>query len=243
MTSVIGPSGSGKSTLLNLIGGLDRPTSGQVRVDGQVFGGLSDDDLTRVRRDKIGFIFQFFNLLPTLAAQENVFLPLHLRGWPRRRVQERARELLALVHLDGRLNHLPGELSGRERQRVAIARAMSVYPPSFSPMSPRATSIRTRVRTFSRSGDVRSRSRHEQGRHRQRDAYHRFTSPAQAGGGRAPERRWSLGQDRVFPDVRATWASHDFGHRAGRSRRGFPGAVPTQFARNPRGPLQPLTAM
>jgi putative ABC transport system ATP-binding protein len=129
MVSIIGPSGSGKSTLLNLVGGLDRPTSGQVRVDGAALSGLSDDDLTRVRRDKIGFIFQFFNLLPTLSSVENVGLPLHLRGWPRKKVDERARELLSLVQLDHRLNHLPEELSGGERQRVAIARALSIYPP------------------------------------------------------------------------------------------------------------------
>ena len=129
MVSIIGPSGSGKSTLLNLIGGLDRPTSGQVRVDGEALSGLSDDDLTRVRRDKIGFIFQFFNLLPTLSCVENVGLPLHLRGWPRQKVDDRARELLSLVQLDHRLTHLPEELSGGERQRVAIARALSIYPP------------------------------------------------------------------------------------------------------------------
>jgi putative ABC transport system ATP-binding protein len=129
MVSVIGPSGSGKSTLLNLVGGLDRPTSGQVRVDDRILAGLSDDELTRVRRDKIGFIFQFFNLLPTLNCLENVGLPLHLRGWPRRKVQERARELLDLVRLGARLTHLPEELSGGERQRVAIARALSIYPP------------------------------------------------------------------------------------------------------------------
>ncbi len=129
MTSIIGPSGSGKSTLLNLVGGLDRPSSGQIRVDNQTLGGLSDDELTRVRRDKIGFVFQFFNLLPTLTSLENVGLPLHLRGWPRRKVDERARELLGLVQLGSRLTHLPEELSGGERQRVAIARALSVYPP------------------------------------------------------------------------------------------------------------------
>ena len=129
MVSIIGPSGSGKSTLLNLVGGLDRPTSGQVRIDGESLADLSDDDLTRVRRDKIGFIFQFFNLLPTLSCVENVGLPLHLRGWPRKKVDERARELLSLVQLDRRLTHLPEELSGGERQRVAIARALSVYPP------------------------------------------------------------------------------------------------------------------
>jgi putative ABC transport system ATP-binding protein len=129
MVAIIGPSGSGKSTLLNLVGGLDRPTSGDVSVDGELFAGLSDDELTRVRRDKIGFIFQFFNLLPTLTCLENVGLPLHLRGWPRRKVDERARELLNLVQLGHRLTHLPEELSGGERQRVAIARALSVYPP------------------------------------------------------------------------------------------------------------------
>ena len=129
MVSVIGPSGSGKSTLLNLVGGLDRPTTGQVSIDGEPLGRLTDDALTRVRRDKIGFIFQFFNLLPTLSCVENVGLPLHLRGWPRQKVDARARELLGLVQLDHRLTHLPEELSGGERQRVAIARALSVYPP------------------------------------------------------------------------------------------------------------------
>jgi putative ABC transport system ATP-binding protein len=129
MVSIIGPSGSGKSTLLNLVGGLDRPTTGQVSIDGERLAGLSDDALTKVRRDKIGFIFQFFNLLPTLSCVENVGLPLHLRGWPRKKVDARARELLSLVQLDRRLTHLPEELSGGERQRVAIARALSVYPP------------------------------------------------------------------------------------------------------------------
>jgi len=129
LVSIVGPSGSGKSTLLNLIGGLDRATTGDVIVDGERLGGLSDDALTRVRRDKIGFIFQFFNLLPTLTSLENVGLPLHLRGWPRAKVDARARELLTLVQLDHRLTHLPDELSGGERQRVAIARALSVYPP------------------------------------------------------------------------------------------------------------------
>src|SRR5438445_1210773 len=129
MVSIIGPSGSGKSTLLNLVGGLDRPSSGDVRVDGESLAGLADDALTRVRRDKIGFVFQFFNLLPTLTCVENVGLPLHLRGWPRTKVDDRARELLTLVQLDRRLTHLPDELSGGERQRVAIARALSVYPP------------------------------------------------------------------------------------------------------------------
>jgi putative ABC transport system ATP-binding protein len=129
MVSIIGQSGSGKSTLLNLVGGLDRATTGDVLIDGESLAGLHDDQLTRVRRDKIGFIFQFFNLLPTLTSLENVGLPLHLRGWPRRKVDERARELLSLVQLGDRLTHLPEELSGGQRQRVAIARALSVYPP------------------------------------------------------------------------------------------------------------------
>jgi putative ABC transport system ATP-binding protein len=129
VVAIVGPSGSGKSTLLNLIGGLDRPTSGEIRVDKENLGDLSDDDLTRIRRDKIGFVFQFFNLLPTLNCLENVALPLHLRKWPRRKIEERARELLDLVQLGHRMEHLPDELSGGERQRVAIARALSVYPP------------------------------------------------------------------------------------------------------------------
>jgi putative ABC transport system ATP-binding protein len=129
MVSIIGPSGSGKSTLLNLMGGLDRATAGEVRVDGASLARLSDDELTRVRRDKIGFVFQFFNLLPTLTCLENVGLPLHLRGWPRQKVDARSRELLTLVQLGHRMQHLPEELSGGERQRVAIARALSIYPP------------------------------------------------------------------------------------------------------------------
>jgi putative ABC transport system ATP-binding protein len=129
MTSIIGPSGSGKSTLLNLIGALDTPTSGEIRIDGQALASLTDDNRTRLRRDKIGFIFQFFNLMPTLSALENVGLPLHLRGWPRKKVVDRARELLGMVQLDDRMDHLPDQLSGGQRQRVAIARALSIYPP------------------------------------------------------------------------------------------------------------------
>jgi putative ABC transport system ATP-binding protein len=129
MASIVGPSGSGKSTLLNLIGGLDRPTGGEIELDGAALSRLNDDDLTRVRRDKIGFIFQFFNLLPTLSCLENVSLPLHLRGWPRKKIEARANELLDLVGLTVRKDHLPDELSGGERQRVAIARALSIYPP------------------------------------------------------------------------------------------------------------------
>jgi putative ABC transport system ATP-binding protein len=129
MVSIVGASGSGKSTLLNLIGALDRPSAGWIEIDGQRLDGLGDDDLTRVRRDKIGFIFQFFNLLPTLNCLENVALPLHLRGWPRKKAHDRARALLGLVQLAKRIDHLPDELSGGERQRVAIARALAFYPP------------------------------------------------------------------------------------------------------------------
>ena len=129
MVSIVGASGSGKSTLLNLIGALDHPTTGWIEVDGQRLDGLGDDALTRVRRDKVGFIFQFFNLLPTLSCQENVALPLHLRGWPRKKAADRSRELLDLVQLGKRIEHVPDELSGGERQRVAIARALAIYPP------------------------------------------------------------------------------------------------------------------
>lgn len=129
LVALVGPSGSGKSTMLNLIGALDHATAGDIEIDGVSLASLSNDDLTRVRRDKIGFIFQFFNLLPTLTCLENVAIPLHLRGWPRQKIDERARELLGLVQLEKRLDHLPEELSGGERQRVAIARALSVYPP------------------------------------------------------------------------------------------------------------------
>jgi len=129
MVSIVGPSGSGKSTLLNLIGGLDRPTTGEIRIDGQSVAQLSDDDLTRLRREKIGFIFQFFNLLPSLTCMENVALPLHLQGLPRKQIEKRAGELLEMVQLGHRVDHLPEELSGGERQRVAIARALAFHPP------------------------------------------------------------------------------------------------------------------
>jgi len=129
VVSIVGPSGSGKSTLLNLIGGLDQPSAGEIQIEGRSLAKLPDDELTRIRRDKIGFIFQFFNLLPTLNCTENVALPLHLRNWPRKKIDDRARELLELVQLGHRVDHLPEELSGGERQRVAIARALSVYPP------------------------------------------------------------------------------------------------------------------
>jgi putative ABC transport system ATP-binding protein len=129
MVSIAGPSGSGKSTLLNLIGTLSPPSSGSIQIDGQPIDSTDDAALTRLRRDKIGFIFQFFNLLLSLNCLENVGLPLHLCGYPARKARERARELLDLVGLGYRLNHLPDELSGGERQRVAIARALAYNPP------------------------------------------------------------------------------------------------------------------
>jgi len=128
MVAVMGPSGSGKSTLLHLLGGLDQASSGSVRVDGVELTGLGDDALTRVRRDKIGFIFQFFNLLPTLSAFDNVALPLRLTRRPPAEASERASKFLELVGLSRRAEHLPDELSGGECQRVAIARALVMAP-------------------------------------------------------------------------------------------------------------------
>jgi putative ABC transport system ATP-binding protein len=127
--AIVGPSGSGKSTLLNVIGTLDRPTCGKVHIGSREIGCLTDADVTRLRREKIGFIFQFFNLLPSLNALQNVGLPLHLRGWPAGKVKRRAQEMLELVGLGTCLEQLPDELSGGERQRVAIARALAPEPP------------------------------------------------------------------------------------------------------------------
>jgi putative ABC transport system ATP-binding protein len=126
--SVMGPSGSGKSTLLNLIGGLDRPTSGGIFIDDRPLHGISDDELTLIRRRRVGFIFQFFNLLPVLTAAENVGLPLLLEGIPFSRVRPKAAELLRKVGLAGRVEHRPDQLSGGEMQRVAIARALISGP-------------------------------------------------------------------------------------------------------------------
>ena len=158
MVSVVGRSGSGMSTLLNLMGTLDRPTSGDVHIAGDSLRALSDDALTRVRRDKIGFIFQSFNLLPTLTCLENVALPLHLRGWSRKQVGERARELLTLVQLDDRLAHLPDQLSGGQRQRVAIARALAMYPPILLADEPTGNlDTRTGEEILSLIGDLHTR--------------------------------------------------------------------------------------
>ena len=128
MVAVMGPSGSGKSTLLNIIGGLDSPTEGAVIIDGVDTHSLDDDGRTRLRRERIGFVFQFFNLLPTLTARENVEFALHLGGVPRPKARARVTELLRLVGLHEREEHLPDELSGGEQQRVAIARALAANP-------------------------------------------------------------------------------------------------------------------
>jgi putative ABC transport system ATP-binding protein len=129
MVATMGPSGCGKSTLLNIIGGLDRPSEGSVFVDGAELSRLHDNALTRLRREKIGFIFQFFNLLPTLTAIENIALPLHLAGKGKKYSIGRSHELLEIVGLADRHDHLPDELSGGEQQRVAMARALALSPP------------------------------------------------------------------------------------------------------------------
>jgi len=128
-TVIMGPSGSGKSTLLHLIGGLDRPTSGDVLVDQRLISQMADDQVTLFRRTKIGFVFQFFNLLPTLTALENVTLPLVLDGRAKAEADQKSEFLLAKVGLEQRKNHLPEELSGGEIQRIAIARALAFNPP------------------------------------------------------------------------------------------------------------------
>ena len=126
--SVMGPSGSGKSTLLNLLGALDVPSSGSITIDGREISKLSDTDLSRFRRDRLGFVFQFFNLLPTLSALENVLLPGLLAGRARTELTTRAQALMRSVGLEGRDHHRPDELSGGEMQRVAIARALLIEP-------------------------------------------------------------------------------------------------------------------
>jgi len=126
--SIMGPSGSGKSTLFNMIGGLDRPTSGQVLLDGEDISQLGERKLAWLRCNRIGYIFQSFNLMPTLTALENVRLPLVFSGMPLHEAQERAAEMLEKVGLGERLHHKPGELSGGQQQRVAFARALVNSP-------------------------------------------------------------------------------------------------------------------
>ena len=126
--AIMGPSGSGKSTLLHILGALDRPTEGSAEIRGRRYDNLDDRALTRLRGEVFGFVFQFFNLLPTLTAAENVVLPALVAGESPRRYAERTDELLALVGLTDRATHLPAELSGGEQQRVAIARALLRRP-------------------------------------------------------------------------------------------------------------------
>jgi putative ABC transport system ATP-binding protein len=126
--ALVGPSGSGKSTFLNLVGGLDRPTGGELWVDGIELSASKEKALTEHRRRRVGFVFQSFNLLPSLTAQENVALPLIFVGVPERERLARARELLVQVGLEDRLAHRPTQLSGGEQQRVAIARALVTRP-------------------------------------------------------------------------------------------------------------------
>jgi len=123
-----GPSGSGKSTLLNIVGCLDIPTFGEVYLDGKKVSSLSESDLATIRGKKIGFIFQQFNLIPTLTAIENVMLPMIFQGTPKERRIKKAKELLKLVDLAERMYHKPSELSGGQQQRVAIARALANDP-------------------------------------------------------------------------------------------------------------------
>ena len=123
--AILGPSGSGKTTLLGLLAGLDRPTAGRVELDGRDLGALSEDERARLRAERVGFVFQSFQLIPTLTARENVQVPLELRGEP---AEDRARELLTRVGLGDRVDHYPAQLSGGEQQRVALARAFSIRP-------------------------------------------------------------------------------------------------------------------
>ena len=124
--AILGPSGSGKTTLLGLLAGLDRPSGGAVYLDGQELGALDEDQRARIRGEKVGFVFQTFQLIPTLTAQENVQVPLELRGDAG--AASRARELLERVGLAGREHHYPAQLSGGEQQRVALARGFSIRP-------------------------------------------------------------------------------------------------------------------
>jgi putative ABC transport system ATP-binding protein len=126
--AIMGPSGSGKSTLLHLLGGLDNPTSGEIYLNGEPLSGLGDNQITRLRRRKVGFIFQFYNLLPTLTATENVSLPLLIDGQSASSYRTRIEDLMKLVDLADRANHRPDQLSGGQQQRVAVARAFVNQP-------------------------------------------------------------------------------------------------------------------
>jgi putative ABC transport system ATP-binding protein len=128
LVAIMGPSGSGKSTLLHILGGIEPPTAGEIWIDGQNLAGLNDLELTLLRRRRIGFVFQSFNLVPTLSVMENVTLPLILDGISAREAEPRAQECLTRVGMSHRLRHLPSQLSGGEQQRVAIARALVIQP-------------------------------------------------------------------------------------------------------------------
>ena len=127
--AIVGHSGSGKSTFMNMLGCLDTPTSGDYYLDGVNVAGMSDDELSDIRNKQIGFIFQGFNLIPSLTAQENVELPLVYRGMPAEQRRQLAEEALTRVGMEHRMNHRPSELSGGQQQRVAIARAIAARPP------------------------------------------------------------------------------------------------------------------
>jgi putative ABC transport system ATP-binding protein len=126
--ALMGPSGCGKSTLLHLCGAMDRPTSGRIAIEGRELGSLGDDELTRLRRDRIGFVFQFFNLLPTLTIADNIALPCLLAGAPASEARARARHFADRVGISHRLPHYPQQVSGGEMQRAAIARALVHHP-------------------------------------------------------------------------------------------------------------------
>ncbi|MDH3870117.1 MAG: ABC transporter ATP-binding protein [Desulfuromonadales bacterium] len=128
-TCIVGPSGHGKSTLMHMLGGLDHPTSGSVTIDGQEIFQLGNKDLARLRAQKIGFVFQFFNLLQSLTATENIETALMLAGVPEEQQKKRAKELLQIVGLEEKANAKPRQLSGGQQQRVAIARALANDPP------------------------------------------------------------------------------------------------------------------
>ncbi len=128
MVAVVGASGAGKSTLLHVLGALDRPSKGRVTVDGQALEGRSDDELARIRNQKIGFVFQFHHLLREFSALENVMMPLRIGGMDVKPARSRAEELLSRVGLSGRMHHRPSELSGGEQQRTAVARSLAADP-------------------------------------------------------------------------------------------------------------------
>jgi lipoprotein-releasing system ATP-binding protein len=128
MVAVVGSSGAGKSTLLHLLGALDQPTRGTITINGQALAGRSDDELSRLRNQSVGFVFQFHHLLREFTAAENVMMPLRIAGWDERKARARAESLLDRVGLGGRMDHRPAALSGGEQQRTAVARALAIDP-------------------------------------------------------------------------------------------------------------------